>query len=122
MPKVSAVTAEQALNPLASVSGHAVLFCTLKLFGQRRLLRHLLREGLIHRGVVIDAIPGAHQQRGTGDGAPGNAHARFNTTLVGRDQRVGIFCAGQRSHGMTLQHRRHRREARGDVEIHQAAV
>ena len=73
-----------AVNPLASVSGLAALFSTLKRLRERRLLRQQQRDRLIDVGVAIDAVARANHQRRTGDRTQREAEARLEPAPVGR--------------------------------------
>ena len=71
-----------ALNPLASVSGYAPAVLHAQALRERRLLRHLLRDRLIDRRVVVDAVAGANHQRRRRQRTPGDADARLKRVLV----------------------------------------
>ncbi len=107
------------MNPLASVSGHAALFWTVRLFESGACCANCSTMILIHRSVGINSVAGANHHRRCGNRPPGDPNARLEHRLVRPDQRRRIVLARHAPTGLLPTHRRHRRESARHIEIHQ---
>ena len=87
------------MKPLARVSGQAALFWTLRLLESGACCAICERDALVDGGVVVDAVAGADDQRGAGDGPPGDADAGLDAGAVGAHERGGIALPGRAACG-----------------------
>src|SRR5262249_51519417 len=89
---------------------------------KRRLLRHLHGDAGVDRGVVIDAVAAADYQRGRQDRVPREGDARLDAVLIGLDEGIGVFLAGERPYRIVGPHGGDGAVAGSDVQVDQAAV
>ena len=89
-----------ALKPLARVSGLAAELSHAQALRKRRLLHHLRRDRLVHRGVGVDAVSAADHSGRSQERVPGEPDARLPAALIGRQQRIRVALAGERAGGI----------------------
>ena len=86
---------------------------------QRRLLRELRGDRLIHVGVAIDAVSRADDERRSRHRPPGDAEPRLEAALVRRTSDSGYVAPVTAPVASDAEDRRDGGEVRGDVEIHE---
>ena len=89
---------------------------------QRGLLRHLRRNPLVERGVVVDAVSCPDQRGGSEERAPGERHSRLQCMFIGLNQRARIPLPRHWTRGVAAQYRRFGRKSRRHVQVHQPAI
>ena len=92
--------------------------------GERRLLRHLIRQRLIDGRVVVKSVTGAHHCGTLSKRPPCDADARLKFTVIRTNERIGITSLARQgaSGGGGGADRRLGGEVRADIQIHQTVV